>query len=91
MSKVTRIIFENYKDFIGKKVEVEICCYAYGLAYPDNNILLGMDDERYYFLSDKGTDDEQKWDWQSKNDEGKEGCSINVWDYEEYKLYYEKK
>lgn len=86
MNKVTSIKFDNFKDFIGKKVEVEICCYSGGMMYPDNNILLGMNEGNYYFISDKNTTDEVYWHWTAKNDSD---CSISVWDYEEYKAFYE--
>lgn len=89
MSEVTLITFENYKQFVGKKVEVEISCYEAGMIYPDNNILVGMNESYFYFLSDKGTENEQMWHWEAKeeNEKGKLNCSIQVWDYEEYQAY----
>lgn len=91
MAKVTLITFENYKSYIGKKVEVEICCYEGGMMYPDNNILAGMNEGYFYFLSEQGTEDEQMWHWEAKEEKekGKLDCSIQVWDYEEYKAYYD--
>lgn len=90
MKKVTLITFENFKSHIGKKVEVEICCYEGGMMYPDNNILLGMNEGNFYFLSEKDTEDEQWWHWTAISDSGKKGCSIQVWDYEEYKAFYDQ-
>lgn len=91
MAKVTLITFENYKNYIGKKVEVEICCYEAGMMYPDNNILVGMNEGYFYFLSEQGTEDEQMWHWETKEEKEKDklNCSIQVWDYEEYKAYYD--
>lgn len=91
MSKITQITFENYKQFVGKKVEVEICCDKGGMMYPDNNVLAGMTKGNFYFLSKKGTEDEQMWHWHTKEEEeipDKLNCSIVVWDYEEYQSYY---
>lgn len=56
-----------------------------GMMYPDNNILVGMNIDNYYFVSDKDTDDETYWHWTSKDDSD---CSIQVWDYMEYKAFY---
>ncbi len=88
MSKVTLITFENYKSFIGKKVEVEIACYSVGMCYPDNNILIGMNEGNFYFKSEEGTEDEQYWHWRTDKQEDKD-CTIQVWDYVEYKAFYE--
>ncbi len=91
MGQVTAITFENFKHFIGRRVQVEICCYGGGMCYPDNNILLGMSEENYYFLSDGGAEDECYWHWQAKDDKreyGKVSCSVQVWDYEELQAYY---
>jgi hypothetical protein len=90
MSKVTLVTFDNFKNYIGKKVEVEIACYDGGMMYPDNNILLGMNEGNFYFLSEQGGKDEQWWHWTSKSDEGTKGCSIRVWDYIEYEAFYNK-
>ena len=75
------ITFENYKNYIGKKVEVEICCYEGGMMYPDNNILVGMNEGYFYFLSEQGTEDEQMWHWETKEEKEKDklNCSIQVW------------
>ena len=92
MKKITSITFDNYKSFIGKKVEVSISCYEGGMMYPDNNILAGMNEDYYYFLSEQGTEDEVMWHWGAKEEKkefGKVNCSIEVWDYEEYKAFYE--
>lgn len=90
MPKVTQITFENYKQFIGKRIEVEITCYAYGMVYPDNNVLIGMNDGNYYFVSDKDTADECYWHWPVNKDViEKDDCCIVVWDYEEYKAFYD--
>lgn len=90
MKKVTLITFENYKQYIGKKVEVEICCYEGGMMYPDNNILVGMNESYFYFISEQGTDNEQMWHWEVNEEKvkGKINCTIRVWDFDEYKAYY---
>lgn len=79
------INFENYKQYIGKKVEIEIACYSGGMMYPDNNVLIGMNEGNFYFLSEKGTEDEQYWHWHTKDDDD---CTITVWDYNEYISVY---
>jgi glycine cleavage system aminomethyltransferase T len=81
MEKATFITFENYKQFVGKKVEVEICCDEAGMMYPDNNILVGMNDDYFYFMSEQGTEDECMWHWEVKEEKekGKLNCSIQVW------------
>ncbi len=84
--KITRITIDNFKNYLDKRVEVEICCYAYGMTYPDHNILIGMNEDFYYFKTDEG----EIWHWKTKDDEGKSGCSINVWDYDEFIKYYEE-
>jgi hypothetical protein len=43
------ITFENYKEFIDKRIEIEICCYSGGMMYPDHNVLIGMNKGNYYF------------------------------------------
>lgn len=78
--KLTSITLENHKEFIGKKVEVEITCYEVGVAYPDNNILLGMVGNLYKFISEKGTEDEQEWSYEA---DGK-NTFIQVFDFDEY-------
>jgi len=89
MSKVTAITYNNFKQYLGKKVEVEISCYAYGLMYPDNNILMGMSENDYYFLSEGGTENECYWHWPVDKDvQDKNDCSIQVWDYNEYMAFY---
>lgn len=81
---MTLITFNNYKQFIGKKVEVEINCDAGGMMYPDNNILIGMNEDYYYFLSEQGTEYEQMWHWvtSEKKEKNKLYCSIQVWNNE---------
>lgn len=80
MEKVT---YENYKQHIGKKIEVEICCYESGMMYPNNNILVGMNERYFYFLSEQGTEEEQMWHWETNEEKKKSEffCSIQVWAY----------
>lgn len=86
------ITFDNYKEYIGKKVEVQIGCRQFGLVYPDNNTFLGMNQGAYYFCGDYGSDDPQYWHFQlSDTDE----CSIDVFHYylqgthtTEYKTFF---
>jgi hypothetical protein len=77
MEKVT---YENYKQHIGKKIEVEICCYEGGMMYPDDNILVGMNPDNFYFYSNE---DDVYWHWKSTDDKGEKhkqlNCSIDVW------------
>jgi hypothetical protein len=54
------ITFENYKKYVGKKVEVDIYCYAAGIMYPEDNILIGMNPGTYYFYSQE---DDHYWHW----------------------------
>ena len=84
---VTSITFENYKSHIGKRVEVEICCYSGGMMYPDNNILLGMNEGNFYFKSEDEDGDNQYWHWTAIDDKE---CSIQVWDYDEYMEFYNR-
>lgn len=89
MAKVTPIAFDNFKNYIGKKVEVEITCYAGGIMYPDDNTLVGMNEGTYYFVSEIGTDDEHFWHHTIEKDgDPKQMSYIQVWDYEEYKAFY---
>lgn len=92
MSKITRIDYGNFKEYVGKKIEVEISCYEGGMMYPENNTLVGMNPDNYYFISEQGTEDETYWHWPSKDDTGKKheglNCSINVWPKDEYDAYY---
>lgn len=44
---------DNYRDFIGQKVNVEIACYSAGLMYPDENILVDITETHYVFKSDE--------------------------------------
>lgn len=55
------IDFHNFKEFLNKPVEIEITCYEAGFIYPDNNILIGMNPDCYYFVSEKDTEDELYW------------------------------
>jgi len=81
--EITRINKDNANDYIGKQVEVEICCYAFGMMYPDDNYLESFDGETWVFKSEdteNGT-----WDWKQKDKD----CEITVYDYEEYQKAYE--
>lgn len=88
MKKVTLITFENFKNYVGKQIEVEIACYSGGIMYPDDNRLLGMNKGTFYFVSEEGTDNEYYWHHTAISDKE---CAIQVWDYEEYKKFYEDK
>lgn len=74
------INIDNYKSYIGKKVEVEIYCYEGGMMYPDENILVGMNPDYFYFYSEE---DQTYWHWKAKDDESEKhkqlNCSIDVW------------
>lgn len=85
MPSVTLITSENFKSYIGKRIEIEINCRSGGIMYPDHNTLEGMSDSCFHFIADIGTDDEQKWQWTIHDDSD---CSIRVWDYEEYQNFY---
>lgn len=67
---VKTVTYDNYKSFIGKRVEVSITCYEVGMMYPDNNILIGMNENYYYFVSDKDTDNECYWHWEVESEKG---------------------
>lgn len=89
MSKITPITYENFKSYTGKKVEVEITCYAGGIMYPDDNILIGMNEGNYYFVSEQGTEDELFWHHTIETGSDPKMISyIQVWDYIEYASYY---
>ena len=89
MSKVTQITYDNFKKYLGKRVEVSITCYAAGIMHPDENILVGMNPDTYYFVSDKDTEDELYWHWTiEKNQDDKNSAHIDVWDKEGYDEFY---
>lgn len=69
------ITFENYKKYVGKKVEVDIYCYAAGIMYPEDNILIGMNPGTYYFYSQE---DDHYWHWGVTDDKGGKDWSIEV-------------
>jgi hypothetical protein len=77
MEKVT---FDNFKQHLNKRVEVEICCYEGGMMYPDDNVLIGMNQENFYFYS---KEDDVYWHWKATDDTGDKhsqlNCSISVW------------
>lgn len=77
---MVNVNFDNHSQFIGKKVEVEICCYEGGICIPENNVLQGMDEKFFYFISEQGTVDEQKWQFiYNEEKQGKLNCSIEVY------------
>lgn len=88
---MTAITFDNFKDFIGKKVEVIITSYWGGLMYPDNNVLIGMNSGNYYFVSDQGSPDEEWWHWtiDTTSSDPKDAWHIEVYDYDEYTKAYQ--
>ena len=91
MSKVTSITFENFLEHMGKDVEVEITGYQGGMSYPDNNILVGMNENTYYFVSDIGTPDQVYWHWTIEKDaDHRNGFHIQVWDKAEYDKFYNR-
>lgn len=49
--KTVIVTFENFKEYLGKAVIVEIIAKGFGLMYPDDNILTGMSEYNYYFFS----------------------------------------
>lgn len=49
------------RALIGKKVNVEICCYAYGFIYPDENILVDVNETEYVFKSDEIDSEDHLW------------------------------
>jgi hypothetical protein len=34
------INIENFQEYLGRKVEVEICCYSAGMCHPAENVLI---------------------------------------------------
>jgi hypothetical protein len=48
---MTYLNSENFKDYVGKDVEVIICCYEVGILYPDDNVLIGANSMYWYFYS----------------------------------------
>lgn len=55
------VTFENYKEHIGKDVQVDIYCSEVGIIYPDDNILIGMNEGNFYFYS---KEDDTYWHWE---------------------------
>lgn len=50
---MTRIGIDNYRQFLSKRVKVDIFSYSAGVVYPTENILIGMNDSFFYFYSDE--------------------------------------
>jgi hypothetical protein len=73
----------NYRDYIGKKVVVEIFCYAGGMMYPDDNTLIGMNEDYYYFRSAELDVNGNEIFWHFTSQSSKDQ-SISVWELEEY-------
>lgn len=46
-----QVTYENFKEYLNKPVEVEITFYWAGIMYPDENILIGMNPNTFYFYS----------------------------------------
>ena len=63
---------DNYGSYIGSEVRVEICCKEYGVAHPEDNILLDFKDNCWYF---KSIEDNQEWKWPVNSTDN---CSIDV-------------
>lgn len=61
---------ENFKDYIGRSVEVESLSKIAAFLCPENNILLSYVDNIWYFKSSDIDTDEEMWryevtkDWQ---------------------------
>ena len=73
------ITIDNFIKYIGEKVEVEIFCYEGGILYPDDNILVGMNPDYFYFYS---KEDEIYWHWAARDNditESKLNVSIEVY------------
>jgi len=49
------------RALIGKKVNVGICCSAYGFIYPDENILVDVTETEYVFKSDEIDSEDHLW------------------------------
>jgi len=47
------ITFNNYKEYLGHKVDISITCYAEHAAimYPDHNVLVGANKDTFFFYS----------------------------------------
>lgn len=63
-----QVTLDNFKQYIGKNIDIQIYCYEAGFIVPENNILLGMNEEYFYFLSDKDTEYESYWHFKTKSD-----------------------
>jgi hypothetical protein len=70
------ITFENFTDHINTEVYVEICCSEFGVAYPERNILVGMNRDVIYF---KSVDDNHYWHWKNSDD-----CSVEIYPYAQH-------
>jgi hypothetical protein len=62
------------RALIGNKVNVEICCYAFGFMYPDENFLVDVTETEYVFKSDEIDSEDQLWRFPIKDD----NCSCVV-------------
>lgn len=66
---VTLITKDNFKDFIGKKVETECICRFAAFLTPDVNILLSYLDNCWYFKSPNEIDTtEEVWMYEETDD-----------------------
>lgn len=74
-----KITIENYEQYVGKDVVVEILCYSGGVNYPDDNTLIGMDKDNYYFHSKDCGD----WSYPVVD----EGCDVDVYAKDTKKQY----
>lgn len=78
-----KITIDNYINYIGKEVDVEIYCYEVGIMYPDNNVLVGMNFHYYYFHSE---DDNIFWHYKIPTENKEIDCSIEVYSKHKKKL-----
>lgn len=74
MTLYTLVNPENFNQFIGKDVIVNIACYEFGYTYPDDNILVGMNDSCYYFKS------KTQGFWHFEKDSS-EKCNVEVFHF----------
>lgn len=89
---MTKCTFQNFKDFLGKEVYVEICCYSGGMIHPDRNVLIGMNKGTYYFQSiEEHQDEPHYWHWQFNDGSTDDSdCSCDVFLYSTYQENMEK-